>query len=81
MEINTKFLTVTDDFSHECMDIADNHSIGGEYVVRVLDQVARFMGYPQAVRTDQGPEFTNRANPRRRLHRELQRQVPRRALE
>ena len=56
-----KCLTVTDDFSHECVDIAVDHGIGGEYVVRVLDQVARFRGYPQAVRTDQGPEFTSRA--------------------
>jgi hypothetical protein len=37
-----KCLTVTDDFSHECLDIAVDHGIGGEYVVRVLDQVARF---------------------------------------
>jgi putative transposase len=56
-----KCLTVTDDFSHECVDIAVDHGIGGAYVVRVLDQVARFRGYPQAVRTDQGPEFTSRA--------------------
>ena len=56
-----KCLTVTDDFSHECVDIAVDHGIGGQYVVRVLDQVARFRGYPQAVRTDQGPEFTSRA--------------------
>jgi len=27
----------------------------------LTDQVARFRGYPQAVRTDQGPEFTSRA--------------------
>ncbi len=56
-----KCLTVTDDFSHECVDIAVDRGIGGQYVVRVLDQVARFRGYPQAVRTDQGPEFTSRA--------------------
>ncbi|MDA8519958.1 IS3 family transposase [Acidovorax sp. NCPPB 4044] len=56
-----KCLTVTDDFSHECVDIAVDHGIGGQYVVRVLDQVARFRDYPQAVRTDQGPEFTSRA--------------------
>jgi|GEM_PF-5961730 len=41
-----KCLTVTDDFSHECVDIAVDHGIGGEYVVRVLDQVARFRGCP-----------------------------------
>lgn len=47
-----KCLTVTDDFSHECVEIAVDHGISGAYVVRVLDQVARFRGYPQAVRTD-----------------------------
>jgi transposase InsO family protein len=26
-----------------------------------LDQIARFRGYPRAVRTDNGPEFTSRA--------------------
>lgn len=56
-----KCLTVTDDFSHECVDIAVDQGIGGEYVVRVLEQVVQFRGYPQAVRTDQGPEFTSRA--------------------
>ena len=41
-----KCLTVTDDFSHECVDIAVDRGIGGQYVVRVLDQVARFRGLP-----------------------------------
>ena len=54
-------LTVADDFSHECVDIAVDFGIGGEYVTRLLDQAARFRGYPQAVRTDNGPEFTSRA--------------------
>ncbi len=56
-----KCLTVADDFSHECVDIAVDFGIGGEYVTRLLDQAARFRGYPQAVRTDNGPEFTSRA--------------------
>jgi putative transposase len=56
-----KCLTITDDFSHECVDIAVDHGIGGEYVTRVLEQAALFRGYPKAVRTDQGPEFTSRA--------------------
>jgi putative transposase len=30
-------------------------------VTRVLDWAARFRGDPQALRTDQGPEFTSRA--------------------
>jgi len=47
-----KCLTVTDDFSHECVDIAIDHGISGEYVTRILDRAARFRGYPKAVRTD-----------------------------
>ena len=56
-----KCLTVVDDFSRECVDIAVDYGIGGEYVTQVLDRVAQFRGYPRAIRTDQGPEFTSRA--------------------
>ncbi len=56
-----KCLTVTDDFSRECVDIAVDFGMGGGYVTRLLDQAAQFRGYPQAVRTDNGPEFTSRA--------------------
>jgi putative transposase len=56
-----KCLTVADDFSHECVHIAVDYGISGEYVTRLLDAVARFRGYPSAVRTDNGPEFTSRA--------------------
>jgi putative transposase len=56
-----KSLTVADDFSHECVDIAVDYGISGQYVTRILDQAAIFRGYPDAVRTDNGPEFTSRA--------------------
>jgi putative transposase len=56
-----KLLTVADDFSHECVTIAVDFGIGGEYVTRLLDEAARFRGYPQAIRTDNGPEFVSRA--------------------
>ena len=56
-----KCLTVADDCSHECVDIAVDFGIGGTYVTRLLDQAATFRGYPAAVRTDNGPEFTSRA--------------------
>jgi putative transposase len=56
-----KVLTVADDFSHECIDIAVDFGISGQYVTRLLDQAAIFRGYPVAVRTDNGPEFTSRA--------------------
>ena len=56
-----KYLTVADDFSHEAVDITVDYGISGEYVTRLLDRAALFRGYPQAVRTDNGPEFTSRA--------------------
>ena len=56
-----KCLTVADDYSHECVDIAVDYGISGEYVTRLLDRAAVFRGYPSAVRTDNGPEFTSRA--------------------
>lgn len=56
-----KCLTVADDFSRECVDIVVDFGIGGEYVTRLLDRAALFRGYPAAVRTDNGPEFTSRA--------------------
>ena len=56
-----KCLTVADDFSRECVDITADFGIGGEYVTRLLDRAAIFRGYPSAVRTDNGPEFTSRA--------------------
>jgi putative transposase len=56
-----KFLTVADDFSHECVDISVDWGISGLYVTRLLERAATFRGYPLAVRTDNGPEFTSRA--------------------
>lgn len=56
-----KCLTVADDFSHESVDIGVDFGISGLYVTRLLDQAATFRGYPKAVRTDNGPEFTSRA--------------------
>ena len=56
-----KCLTVTDDFIRECVDITADFGIGGECVTRLLDRAATFRGYPQAVRTDNGLEFTCRS--------------------
>jgi len=56
-----KCLTVADDFSHESVEIAVDYGISGQYVTRILDRAAIFRGYPAAVRTDNGPEFTSRA--------------------
>ena len=56
-----KCLTVVDDFTRECLDIAVDYGISGGYVARVLEAIGKFRGLPRAIRTDQGPEFTSRA--------------------
>jgi putative transposase len=56
-----KCLTIVDDFTRECLDIAVDYGISGAYVTHVLERIGQFRGLPRAVRTDQGPEFTSRA--------------------
>ena len=56
-----KCLVVADDYTHECVQLACDFGMGAQYVTRMLDEAARFRGYPQAIRTDNGPEFTARA--------------------
>lgn len=50
-----KILTILDDFGKESVDLLADFGILGHYVTRILDQAARFRGYPAAIRTDQGP--------------------------
>ena len=54
-----KCLTVVDDFTRECLDIAVDFGSGGASVAAVLDRIGQFRGLPKAIRTDQGPEFTS----------------------
>ena len=56
-----KILCIVDDCTKESIDLVFDFGISGQYVTRVLDQAARFRGYPTAIRTDQDPEFTGRA--------------------
>jgi len=56
-----KCLTVADDVSHECVDIAVVFGISGQYVARILHQAPIFRGDPKVISTDNGPEFTSRA--------------------
>lgn len=56
-----KILTIVDDCTKELVDLVADFGISGHYVTRILDQAARFRGYPKAIRTDQGPEFTGKA--------------------
>ncbi|GAB3756102.1 hypothetical protein GCM10028795_28990 [Lysobacter olei] len=56
-----KCLTVVDDCTKEAVEIAVGRRINGQGVADILEAVCRFRGYPAAIRTDQGPEFTGRA--------------------
>jgi len=56
-----KFRTfnVLDDFNREVLDIEIDLSLPGQRVVRTLDQIAFWRGYPMKVRLDNGPEMTS----------------------
>jgi putative transposase len=56
-----KCLTVVDDCTKESVEIAVARRINGQGVADILESVCRFRGYPAAIRTDQGPEFTGKA--------------------
>jgi putative transposase len=56
-----RLLTVVDSFTRECLAIEVDSCLSGERVTRVLERVANERGVPQAVRCDNGPEFTSRA--------------------
>lgn len=56
-----KCLTVVDDCTKEAVEIGVGRRINGQGVADILEAVCRFRGYPAAIRTDQGPEFTGRS--------------------
>lgn len=56
-----RVLNVVDDFTRECLVMQAGTSITGHDVVTALEAVVRFRGAPQAITTDNGPEFAGRA--------------------
>lgn len=56
-----KNLTVVDDATHEAVAIVPERAMGGNQLVRVLEQLAKTRGLPKAIRTDNGKEFCSRA--------------------
>ena len=48
---------VIDDFNREGLWIEVDASLPAERITRVLDMIASWRGYPQRIRTDNGPEF------------------------
>lgn len=56
-----KCLVIVDDGSHEVVRIAVEHTIGGEHLTRILDELCATRGWPKIIRSDNGKEFTGRA--------------------
>jgi putative transposase len=56
-----KAYTLIDEFTKESLAIEIDTSLGGQRVVRILEQVALMRGYPQSIRSDNGPQFTCKA--------------------
>jgi putative transposase len=52
---------VVDDATHEAVAIVSERAMGGNQLVRILDQLATTRGLPKAIRTDNGKEFCGRA--------------------
>jgi transposase InsO family protein len=56
-----KMLVIVDDATHEAVAVIPEHCMGGEHLVRILDQVCALRGHPAVIRTDNGKEFTGKA--------------------
>lgn len=54
-------LNLVDAFTRQCLAIEIDTSLGGERVVRVLDEVVAQRGKPQIMQIDNGPEFRSKA--------------------
>jgi putative transposase len=54
-------LNVIDDYNREALAIEVDTSLPGQRVVRVLERIADWRGYPRRIRIDNGPEFISTA--------------------
>jgi len=56
-----KNLVIVDDATHESVAIVAEHTIGGDHLTRILDEICSKRGKPAMIRTDNGPEFTGKS--------------------
>ena len=59
--LRIKSLTVVDDATHEAVAIVPECAVGGNQLLRILEQLASTRGLPKAMRKDTGKEFCSRA--------------------
>jgi putative transposase len=55
-----RILTLIDGFTRECLALEADTSLSSRRVTRVLDWIIEQRGAPEAIRSDNGPEFTSR---------------------
>jgi putative transposase len=55
-----RILSVVDAYTRECLALEADTSLGSGRVTRVLERLIGRYGRPEAVRSDNGPEFTSR---------------------
>jgi putative transposase len=55
-----RILSVVDAYTRECLALEADSSLGSGRVTRVLERLIAEHGRPEAVRSDNGPEFTSR---------------------
>jgi len=60
LKCGRKFRTfnVVDDFNREVLDIQIDLNLPSRRVIRTLERIAEWRGYPAQIRMDNGPEFT-----------------------
>jgi putative transposase len=55
-----RVLSVVDRFTRECLALEVDTSFASRRLTRVLEEIAAKRGQPEAIRADNGPEFTSR---------------------
>jgi len=56
-----KCLVIVDDATHEAVAVRPEHSMGGNHLVRYLEELCDQRGRPAVIRSDNGPEFCGKA--------------------
>jgi len=56
-----KWLSIVDEYTRECLTLKVSRSITSENVIDTLAELFAMRGVPQAVRSDNGPEFVSHA--------------------
>ena len=56
-----RILTIVDNFTKESPLVEVDTSIGGQRLVRIMNQVSVFRPLPKVIRVDNGPEFISRS--------------------